>query len=147
MTRKAVVWVIAMLAATGCASSEPPAARSPREVIPDGARWVVRDNYPNGTAAVVTFELRGDSVRRTTWVNFGPNPGVVADDTYDVKDNQFYMPQAERWCYQIVSTPDCGLLATITADAVYFTRMANGKRSRDQESRVGEDLTPVKRQR
>jgi hypothetical protein len=140
-----LVWFVAM-ALTACESTEPPAGRGSSEPVQDGAKWMVRDNFDGG-AVVLTFELRGKEIRRTLWLNDSSKRGVVEDDTYAVNDNKFYIPRDTNWCYQIVSTSDCGLLGTITADAIYFTRMANGKRSSDQRSLVGENLTPIRRMR
>jgi len=121
-----------------------------------GARYVKRYEYRCATVgcmgkllAIITYEINGNAVVRTNYSDYRADGLDIRkeEERFAITENTFYMPDEEDWCYRIISSAKCGVLGTITPNAIYLTRMANGQRSRDQSSRVAQDMSPVPRSR
>jgi hypothetical protein len=111
----------------------------------DGAKYVKRFEYREGFQ-VHTWQIHGNQIARTWYASYGGAPETT--DTYSISHGTVYIPNPEAgYCYSVVNSRDCGLRVTITPEALYFTRIADGQVAEQQYSTNGESLEPVFRKK
>ena len=101
----------------------------------DSARYVWRDVRGRGGYLILYFQIKGNTVVRTTQESAGGGPSEPRTDIHQIRNGEFDWSREPSECLVIYSSPDCGIRGTIREDAIHFTATMNGRPTSNQWAR------------